>query len=190
MSSNRPVEAYLNSLEGSPRGYPICRASLPAVAETAVHLAATETARAIASGRPEESLSRLTTLDTLTLQTQTHVVVPRPQCPRCGHLSSRPDRDRTPLSLQHQHSRFSDDGGLRIVSPDRTFERYAHHISPITGAVSHVIRAPEAMTPFVHVYYSGHNPASVQHAFWAARTHMRSDSSGKGATDVQARTSA
>jgi ribosomal protein S12 methylthiotransferase accessory factor len=73
------------------------------------------------------------------------------------------------------------------VAPDVTLERYGHHVSPLTGAVSLLERVGPPGDRVMHVYVAGHNLARSHRSLHHLRSDLRSMSSGKGATDLQAR---
>ena len=80
----RKIESYLQEKTGSsaPRTVPL--AMLPSTFHTALSIAATETAKWIGCGQNETLEGRIVTFDTLSLTTQSHTLVQRPQCPCCG----------------------------------------------------------------------------------------------------------
>ena len=130
------------------------------------------------------------TFDTLSLQTQNHVLVKRPQCTACGEGKERSHSEPSPLLLQSRQKTFTEDGGHRCLSPEKTLQRYGHHISPITGAVrglSFLTQSNKDLTP---TYVAGHNFATMFDSLYFLRENLRGRSSGKGKTDVQARASA
>src|SRR5262249_26809467 len=118
---------------------------------------------------PDETDASLLTLDLRNLETRRHTLVRRPQCGRCGAGPARPDRAPEPLTLQRRPKRFTADGGHRMVSPEQTVARYGHHVSPITGAVSTLVRTPLADDGPLHVYEAGDNPASGTSSLGALR---------------------
>ena len=187
--TNRLVESYLDSRREGTTPFPISRAALPATLQIAYNLAAIETAKLIVRGLAQPGC-QLTTFNCLNWETQTHTVVRRPQCHRCGNLTSRSNADPVPMVLQSKQSRFTADGGYRTVSPEQTFAQYKHHISPITGAVSHLHSLRTDDSPYMHVYNANHNPAAKTDKLFFLRKGLRANSGGKGATDAQAKTSA
>src|SRR4029077_12321561 len=71
-----------------------------------------------------------------------------------------------------------------------TFEKYRHHISPITGIVRGVYPSPWHGVAPLRTYVAGHNFALINDSLYFLKDGLRSHSSGKGRTDAQARTSA
>ncbi|MDQ6771769.1 MAG: TOMM precursor leader peptide-binding protein, partial [Candidatus Dormibacteraeota bacterium] len=130
----------------------------------------------------------MVTLAVDSLETRRHRLVRRPQCPCCGD-PGRWSRAAEPIRLRSQMKRFTADGGHRVVSPERTLARYGHHVSPITGAVSNLEPVPLDDDGLLHVYFAGHNLSSPADNLHALRRGLRSNSSGKGVKDNQARAS-
>jgi oxazoline/thiazoline synthase len=189
LRSNRKVESYLQNKKKTATPFPVSRAAFPATVRAAAHLVAIEAVKWIA--RPEQRApeGELVTLDLLTLETGKHAVVRRSQCPRCGDPAYRSDRDPVPVRLQSQKKRFTADGGHRVAPPKQTVEKYKHHISPITGAVTHLVRVSSDEDRFMHVYAANHDQASKIDSFETLRQGLRTNSSGKGMTDAQAKAS-
>ncbi|MFO7323790.1 MAG: TOMM precursor leader peptide-binding protein [Chloroflexota bacterium] len=184
LAANRAVEMFLHE-QGALAGPPgLSRAALPSTVATALGLVATEAARWLASGN-SALRDRVWTFDTNTLETAWHHVVRRPQCPVCGSAVSRASAR---IVLEARPKAPTSDGGFRSAPAEETFERYRHHISPITGAVSELERVS---TPGpIHVYRSGANKSRPFQSWGAQRRSLRSHSAGKGIDDMQARTSA
>ncbi|NLG48751.1 MAG: YcaO-like family protein, partial [Chloroflexi bacterium] len=101
---------------------------------------------------------------------------------------SRPPQ---PVRLQSQLKRSTEEGGgHRTASPEETFERYKHHISPITGIVSSFISKEETSYGLTHNYATGHSFPMLSNNMLQLRANMRYRSGGKGTTEIQAKTSA
>ncbi|MEV6981443.1 TOMM precursor leader peptide-binding protein [Sphaerisporangium sp. NPDC051017] len=129
------------------------------------------------------------TLDTLHLGAARHELRRRPQCPECGDASMMAAAAGTPFALSPRPKTFTADGGHRSRHPEDTAERYAHLVSPVTGVVRELTRV-ETRTPFVKTYMAGHNFARQVRDLGALRQGLRSQSAGKGVTDLQAKVSA
>jgi ribosomal protein S12 methylthiotransferase accessory factor len=185
---NREVESYLQQKKAA-APFPVSRAALPATIQTALHLAALETVKAIARGEQPGQEDAMMTVDLLALETQKHRLVRRPQCPRCGDPAHQSGREPAPVILQSQKKQFTADGGHRATSPEQTLARYEHHVSPITGAVTMLSRLPADEDRFLHVYIAGHNQARKHDSLYFLRKGLRARSGGKGMTEAQARAS-
>jgi len=116
-----------------------------------------------------------------------HAVVRHPECPVCG-TPRQPSDGSVRFGAQPICS--SRDSGKRRDPPDVTFERYQHHISPVTGVVREVIPSPWNQHSPLRSYSSGHNMALGGANLGALKEGLRTFSSGKGRTNSQARTSA
>jgi oxazoline/thiazoline synthase len=126
-------------------------------------------------------------IDTRNWQTETHVLVRRPQCPACGTDSYRTELEPVPIKLGHRRFRCTTDGGYRCYTPEETMRHYAYHVSPITGAVRTLYRHPHA-TNVTKAYVAVSDLVAWEgsRAVYARRIY----SSGKGMTEMQAKASA
>jgi ribosomal protein S12 methylthiotransferase accessory factor len=190
LRGNRPVEAVLQRLRGAGAPLAVACAALPSTLQAALGLAATETARALALGAGQTSPldGKLVTLDLASLQTQTHWLTRRPQCPVCGQTGGR--AMASPVVLESRKKAFTTDGGYRTTSPEETLNRLKRHVSSITGAVSVLEPAVATKDTPLHLYSAGHNQGRPGIDLPGLRNTLRSRSGGKGVTDVQARASA
>ncbi|MGH2603110.1 MAG: TOMM precursor leader peptide-binding protein, partial [Dehalococcoidia bacterium] len=130
------------------------------------------------------------TLDLRTLETARHVVVRRPQCPRCGDPREQSRAAPVPPSLERRARQFTADGGHRVTTPEQTLARYGHHVSPITGIVPRLVRLPLDDAGSLQVYSAGLNRAMATDSLHSLRPGLRSHNSGKGLSEAQARASA
>jgi ribosomal protein S12 methylthiotransferase accessory factor len=182
---NRQVEGYVLSKVGQSAPLPTSIAMLPSTADVAAGLIGTTAASWIARGRDERLLQTLVTVDLATLETRRHHVVRRPQCTVCGSPSRQ--TEPAPVVLRSQKKVFDEDGGFRTVTPDETYERLKHHVSPITGVISSLEKLTVGGNPFAHSYSAGHNFAMMSDSLFFLRQNLRGRSGGKGATDMQAK---
>jgi ribosomal protein S12 methylthiotransferase accessory factor len=109
-----------------------------------------------------------------------------PFCPGCGGGEVRPF---APPALESRVKTFTNDGGHRVVRPEETIARLAHHVSPIAGAVPVLERAAPGGDGVLHVYVAGNNMARPHKHLAHLRGDLRNMSAGKGTTDVQAKAS-
>jgi ribosomal protein S12 methylthiotransferase accessory factor len=190
------VESYLQEKKNtlSPFAPPV--AALPSTLQTAYNIAATETAKWIVCGQNEELEGQVVTLDTISLAKQSHRLVRRPQCPRCGDQATFAAKQAEPLVLKSCRKVFTNDGGHRTFSPEETVKKLEHHVSPITGIVS--LLQPNSMwigeetsTPS---YIAGHNFVHVLRDdsldLDFLRASLQGASGGKGKQAMQAKASA
>ena len=100
LERNRAAEAYLQAKKGSAEPFPVARAVTPATLQLAWNLAATEIARWIVQDGASDLEGKILTLDVRNWQTQTHVLVRRPQCPACGRPDASRERAGAPWSCR------------------------------------------------------------------------------------------
>lgn len=188
IEANRQLESFI--LRKSGRSTPLQTAisALPSTLQMGANLAATEILKWVLQGRNQALEGQLMTLNTTSYETQTHVIVRRPQCPVCG----QPElfQAARPIELSPSPKKFTNDGGHRSAFPEETFARYQHHISPITGVVSWLVNITEEVNGLAYSYIAGHNFAMVQDTLYWLRQNLRSRTGGKGMTEIQARVSA
>ncbi|WAL73463.1 TOMM precursor leader peptide-binding protein [Kitasatospora sp. YST-16] len=187
LSANRQSLSYLQHRLGQDQPISTAGAHLPATLALGTQLAALETAKWLAGARPPQPA--VTTLDTVLLESEKHVLVRRPQCPSCGDDAMVSRRQLAPVAFESRPKAFTADGGHRSASPEDMLEKYRPQLSPVTGVVTTLV--PAARTPTgLRVYVSGQNLSRQSGDLKQLRTGLRSVSCGKGRTDVQARASA
>ncbi len=190
LRANRPVETFIQNHKGNSTPLPTSLSLLPSTWQTGLNLAATEVAKWIVGGENKHLEGTLVTLDTMSLQTQNHSLVKRPQCPACGTPESLCNREPLPVVLENRKKTFTADGGHRCLTPEETLKRYEHQISPITGAVRGLIQIPKSKSDLTPTYVAGHNFATMFDSLYFLRENLRGRSAGKGKTDTQAKASA
>ncbi|MFC0865098.1 TOMM precursor leader peptide-binding protein [Sphaerimonospora cavernae] len=163
-------------------------ADLPLIREAGIRLVAAEALKWLAGARSPEQRDVIT-FDTQGLGTTRHELRPRPQCPECGDAGLMAAAAERPVELSPRPKTFTADGGHRSRHPEDTAERYAHLVSPVTGVIKELTRV-DSGTPFVKTYAAGHNFARQVRDLHTLRTGLRSQSAGKGTTDLQAKVSA
>lgn len=184
--ANRDVEVYLKET-GKINTPLVAASSLPSTIDTSLSTALTELLKFIVLGHNEQLENKMLTIHYGTLETNKHVVVRRPQCRVCG----TPDTDRIPGNIQFQSSPKSFiDGGHRSVTAEETYSRFKHLISPITGIVNKLERITNGDDVLQHVFISGQNMAIKTNNLQSLRKNLRSNSCGKGVTEIQAKVSA
>src|ERR1700677_2103297 len=119
MKWNRQIKAFLD------RTHARCVAASPLgsnmLAPSAIGLAATEIAKAVASGFRTDLHHQIVSLDLLSSMVVRHHIPARPQCPTCGSKQAR-DLDRPPLPtrLPVGGKSVMTSGGYRSVAPAAT----------------------------------------------------------------------
>ncbi|MFE9770448.1 TOMM precursor leader peptide-binding protein [Streptomyces sp. NPDC005931] len=162
--------------------------SLAAVRAMGLHGAVLETAKWLAGLRCPQQRA-VCVLDGLTLRTTHHPVRRRPQCPACGDPSLVAERTRRPVVLVSRPKAPGSGSNDRALSAEQMLARHGHLIGPLTGIVTQV-RPMAGLPEGLHAYDSGHNLALSGHSPAMVSRVLRSRSSGKGASAVEARASA
>ena len=165
-------------------------------------LAANAVATWIVRGELPALEGKVQTLDLTSWKAESHTLVRLPYCPACGGRTRDEERrGRHPADRAGEPARRRSAAttGTAWSLPEVTLQRYGHHVSPITGAVSMLERVGPAAdaesgsaddgTMPMHVYVAGHNLARRHRSLAHLRGDLRNMSSGKGASDVQARAS-
>ncbi len=185
---NRPVEAYLLERKGATGPLTPPRAELPASLQSGIHLAAMALARWIAADRQGPLGQTLLELEFPHFKLTEHAVVRRPQCPACGDPELLKARGARPVKLEPRPRGFTEDNGFRSVSPEETFARLQHQISPVTGVLSSLGPMEERYHPLRPIFGASY--------FTPVRTEapdfneFHALSLGKGRTPAQSRASA
>jgi oxazoline/thiazoline synthase len=201
LRTNEPVAAYLAGRSGRPAAGGDDLAASPATIQAALGLVANAAATWIVRGELPSLEGKVQTLDLTSWKAEAHTLVRLPYCPACAARTRDIDEAAVtrPLALESRLKAVNRDNGYRVVVPEVTLKRYGHHVSPITGAVSMLERVGPAAdagadstddgTMPMHVYVAGHNLARRHRSLADLRGDLRNMSSGKGATDLQARAS-
>jgi bacteriocin biosynthesis cyclodehydratase domain-containing protein len=201
LRKNRPVATYLADRSGRPASAAEDIAASPATLQAALGLTANAVATWIVRGELPDLEGKVQTFDLTSWKVEAHTVVRLPYCPACGGRTGD-EKDGgaiRPVVLESRLKAVSRDNGYRVVAPEVTLKRYGHHVSPITGAVSMLERVGPAAdtgsgsaddgTMPMHVYVAGQNLARRHRSLADLRGDLRNMSSGKGASDLQARAS-
>ncbi|MFB9248095.1 TOMM precursor leader peptide-binding protein [Sphaerisporangium melleum] len=188
LEGHRQSLTYLeNRLRGT-RPLVLPHADLALTRDAGARLVAAEAVKWLAGVRTGQQRD-VVTIDTLNLGATRHPVRRRPQCPDCGDAGLMAARAAAPVELTSRPKTFTADGGHRSRHPEDTAERYAHLVSPVTGVVRELTRLDTGV-PFVKTYVAGHNFARQVRDLGSLRKGLRSQSAGKGMTDLQAKVSA
>lgn len=188
LEGHRQSLAYLEDRLRSGRPLALPAADLPLTRGAGARLVAAEVVKWLAGARTPQQRDVIT-FDTVQTGATRHVLRRRPQCPDCGDAGLMAATAHAPVELSSRPKTFTADGGHRSRHPEDTAERYAHLVSPVTGVIRELTRM-ETRTPFVKTYVAGHNFARQMPNLAALRKGLRSQSAGKGMTDLQAKVSA
>lgn len=190
LQGHRKVENYLQEKNMSSAPFPIARSVLPSTLQTAFGLAITEVAQWLVLDTNEHLEGCIVTFNTLSLDKNDHVLVQRPQCPCCGDPAVLRGNQEAPPVLQSRKKVITTDGGYRSILPEETFEKYEHHISPITGIIKSFQRNKLPEKKLIFSYVVDHNFAHMNEDLYFLRASLRSRSGGKGKSKAQAKASA
>ena len=185
LSRNRPSQRFVTDKGNLPAPFPLAPAAAPASVNAACQLAAVEVAKFLA-GAGEGLQGKVLSLDVRTWKTASHDLLRHPACPACG---SAEEAKAMPVELVNRKVTFILDGGHRTCTPEETFRKYEHLVSPITGVVEYLQPVQDGDGP-VHVYIAGHNPAFKMESLDFLKRSLRHASGGKGALESQAKASA
>jgi len=190
LRGNRPVEAFIKRRQNIATPFTPPLNSLPSTCQTALNMAATEILKWVLQGENKQLEGVLVSYNTLSLETQKHILVKRPQCPICGEMANGMNGKPLPIVLGSRKKTFITDGGHRCVSPEETLRKYQHHISPITGVVRSLEKVFSEPNSSIHTYAAKHHFATMFDDINALRQNISGRSAGKGKTDAQAKASA
>jgi bacteriocin biosynthesis cyclodehydratase domain-containing protein len=185
LQRHRAVEQCAAERAGLPLGCLAPPAASSVSLRLLAELVALETGRILADASPLTP-GHVLSLDCSDYKTSLHSLLIDPHCPVCG---TPPNPEFKELNLEACAVGFDQDGGHRHVAPEDTLRRYERFVSPITGVVSRLLRVDSPLR-HVHVYVAGRNQAQPMETLADLRRNLRSCSAGKGASDLQARTSA
>jgi oxazoline/thiazoline synthase len=188
MQRNREVKTLLDWRQAR------CVASSPLadkpLGQNGIALAATEIAKAIATGFRTELRNHIVSLDLLGSTIAKHYVAHRPQCPACGEKKLiNPHRAPKPIELAAGAKLVMTSGGYRSVSSRTTVARHRKHVSPLSGVVSRLERM-EADLPLNNSFLAAHNFSAPASTVDDLRAGLSGGSFGKGSTSEQGEASA
>jgi len=187
--ANRDVEVYLKEM-GLINSPLVSKGSLNATVNAGINLLVTQIARFMMLGFDEKNKNTLISFNYETIESQRHTVIKRPQCLICGDEKfNNPKRLPHKIAIQASPKNFID-GGHRSVTATETFEKFKHHISPISGIVNKLEKISAADNTLQPVFISGQNMALKTNDFQSLKKNLRSNSCGKGVTEIQAKVSA
>lgn len=188
LRANRQVERYLIGKRGAG---PISLPHSHAVAAPTVlaGLMAAEVATLVVTGSSPNLDGTMVTVDLDTLGTDTHQLVRRPQCERCGDPTLISGRDPK-VTISSAPLARDIEGGLRARPTGEVYQQLRRHVSPMIGAVTWLVPFSEVDNGLSYSYRAGHNFAMIRDSVDLLRRNLRGQSGGKGRTDLQARVSA
>lgn len=185
LRENRPIEGFIRRKNNQSVVAP--QELISSTWQTVLGMVATEVLKWIVQGTNNHLTNKLITYDSLTLQSQEHPVVKRPQCKSCGYIGQGLKQQPLPVVLGHRQKTFTADGGHRFCPPEETLRKYQHHLSPLTGVVRELTKLPG--NKLNHTYIAKHHFVTIFDDLDNLRKNLSGRSSGKGKTDLQARAS-
>ncbi|MEW1633385.1 TOMM precursor leader peptide-binding protein [Streptomyces sp. NPDC093801] len=189
LGGNQLITSFVQRSTAADRAPVTALAGLPGTVAAAAHLAAVQAAKWFA-GLRGEALAEVFGLHTLTLEGRRHKLSRRPQCPSCGDPGIQARQAHEPVVPQSRRKAAAVyDGGHRTKDPAALLAAYDHLISPVTGVISQLVKH-DTGTDLLHCYLAGTNFAVGSGGLGALRAGLRSQSAGKGMSDLQARASA
>ena len=191
MRSHQEVHNFVRNRFGEENAF-VSPVVVPFNAELSRHLVTQEILKWIVLKGTAAISDHVLTWDVSTSRLEHHRVSRRPQCRACGDENLyRPDRIPQQVTLHESPKRVWNSGGVRTRSPERTFERYEHLVSPVSGIVSWLRKPPEPSRPdWLHVHWAGSNHALQTKSLSTLRRSLRSKAAGKGSTTAQSKASA
>lgn len=187
--ANREVESYVEAKSGRPVPFPVARVHTKLGELQAISVAVTQLLRWLITGSNPELESHLLVADQVEFSYTSHHVLRLPHCLACGNPELGTNAGN-PILLKNHAATPQTNSGIRLQSAEATFERLKHHISPYTGIVNSVMPAIWHGVGPIRTYISGHNFALKSDQLSFLKEGLRTNSSGKGWTDAQAKTSA
>lgn len=188
MIRNREIKGFLD--RGPAQAVAVSPLVHDTVGQTAVHFAAVEITKAIASGFRTDLRDHIASFDLTGAAIAKHYVAKRPQCPTCGSKKLQsPRRAATPIEIAEGGKLIMTSGGYRTVTSRATVARFRKHVSPLTGVVTRLERI-EADLPMNTNFFAQHNFSAPAWSVDQLRSGLSGGSFGKGSTAEQGEASA
>jgi ribosomal protein S12 methylthiotransferase accessory factor len=188
MIRNREIKGFLD--RGPARVVAVSPLVNDIVGQTAIHFAAVEIAKAIASGFRTDLRDHIASFDLTGAVISKHYVARRPQCPTCGSKKlHNPRRSPSAVEIAEGKKLVMTSGGYRTVTSRATVSRFRKHVSPLTGVVTRLERI-EADLPMNTNYFAQHNFSAPARSIDQLRSGLSGGSFGKGSTAEQGEASA
>lgn len=190
LRNNRQVQRFYRAVKKT-RENPVLPLSFtPMSLQAAAGLAAMEIVKWLYHGENLRVEGKVISLDTASLDLQSHILVRRPQCGVCGNPIPA-DKPPAPIRLTQKSAYcINKQGGYRERLPEDTIARFRHHVSPITGVAQHLEPVPSDPGAPVYNYNSGNNVALNSSSLQWLNHHMRRFNIGKGRNRSQAKVGA
>ncbi|HEY2757813.1 MAG TPA: TOMM precursor leader peptide-binding protein [Pseudolabrys sp.] len=188
MIRNREIKGFLD--RGPAHAVAVSPLVNDTVGQAAIHFAAVEITKAIASGFRTDLRDHIASFDLTGAVIAKHYVARRPQCPTCGNKKLQsPRRAATPIEIGEGKKLITTSGGYRTVTSRATVARFRKHVSPLTGVVTQLERI-EADLPMNTNFFAQHNFSAPAWSVDQLRSGLSGGSFGKGSTAEQGEASA
>jgi len=188
MIRNREIKGFLD--RGPARAVAVSPLVNDSVGQTAIHFAAVEITKAIASGFRTDLRDHVASFDLTGAVIAKHYVARRPQCPSCGAKKlQNPRRAATPIEIADGGKLIMTSGGYRTVTSRATVAHFRKHVSPLTGVVTRLERI-EVDLPMNTNFFAYHNFSGPAQSVDQLRSGLSGGSFGKGSTAEQGEASA
>lgn len=188
MIRNREIKGFLD--RGQVQPIAVSPLVNDTVGQSAIHFAAVEIAKAIASGFRTDLCDHIASLDLTGSVVAKHFVARRPQCHTCGSKKLKsPRRAAAPIEIAEGSKLIMTSGGYRTVTSRATVARFRRHVSPLTGVVSRLERI-EVDLPMNTNFFAHHNFSAPAQSVDQLRSGLSGGSFGKGSTAEQGEASA
>jgi ribosomal protein S12 methylthiotransferase accessory factor len=188
MIRNREIKGFLD--RGPAQIVAVSPLVSDSVGQTAIHFAAVEIAKAIATGFRTDLRDHIASFDLTGGTIAKHYVAKRPQCPTCGAKKlQNPRRAAVPIEMAESRKLVMTSGGYRTVTSRATVARFRKHVSPLTGVVSRLERI-EVDLPMNTNFFAYHNFSAPAWNVDQLRSALSGGSFGKGSTAEQGEASA
>lgn len=190
IKSNRSIENFLSTdLDKDPVFVPSL--DQPVLRNIGLNISLVQIQKWITNANTSPLSNNLLIFDGIDFNTENHYVTKRPQCSECGEPDTFKSYLAGPITYAEVTKNFGKDGGHRHTKPEETFERFKHHVSPITGVVEYLKPGYHSNSVDYLSYVAGHNFALKSYnSVKLLKQNMRMVSGGKGSTEAQAKTSA
>lgn len=176
------VESLIQTLNGAKACFdPTSAPNLTSSSHAALKLVATEILRHLVLGNKNRQQLTLQTLDIKEMKLEKHAIVRFDSCVCLARPAKKSKSSSIPIVLRSRNK-------TSTSSAEKTYQKYEHHISPLTGIVHEVnLSHPKGPAYFCAASHLFVPPVEKQDLF---RKVFKQRSAGKGMTLEQARTGA
>jgi bacteriocin biosynthesis cyclodehydratase domain-containing protein len=189
LASHRIVETFVNRKNAFINLGSHNTLSTPFSNATTSSFAAMEIAKWFVGKAHSQLVGTIVSINNIELKIEHHYLTKNLQCSACVKTIRKQDEKDLIIMLKKNDVSSWNESGYRTIDPQETISRYERHISRITGLISEL--APvRTLDKTARVYVAGHNFALRFNSIKALSNSLRSKSSGKGKTEMQAKASA